>query len=155
MIPLRKILIPTDFSEYSSVAIDYACGLAEKFGSQLHLLHVLESHFSSTPVFGGGLAPSSLVRESKQAAERMLQELAQGREMVCSTADGPPFLEILRYANAQSIDLIVMGTHGRSGLDHVLIGSVAERIVRKSACPVMTIRHPKHRFVMPLDQKGI
>ncbi len=62
---------------------------------------------------------------------------------------GRPFIEIIRYAREKKIDLIVLGTHGRSGLKHVLLGSVAERVVRKAPCPVLTIRHPEHEFVMP------
>ena len=62
---------------------------------------------------------------------------------------GAPFLEIIRYAKENDVDLIVLGTHGRSGLAHVLLGSVAERVVRKSPCPVLTVRHPEHEFVMP------
>ena len=152
MIDLKRILAPTDFSEYSNAAIGYACALADKFDSQLHLLHVLEVHASSTPVFGAGLALSPRVRESRAAAEKALERVADGRAAVRATAEGPTFLEILRYAKENDIDLIVMGTHGRSGLAHVMLGSVAERIVRKAPCPVLTVRHPKHEFVMPFEQ---
>ncbi len=62
---------------------------------------------------------------------------------------GRPFLELIRYARREQMDLIVMGTHGRAGLSHVLMGSVAEKVVRKSPCPVLTIRHPDQRFQMP------
>lgn len=152
MVQLRNILIPTDFSDYASVAIEYGSTLADAFAAKVHLIHVLETHLSAVPVFGGGLAVSSNVSESKSTAQKMLAELAEGRDMTLCTLDGPPFLEILRYAEQHDIDMIVMGTHGRSGLEHVLLGSVAERIVRKSACPVLTIRHPDHRFVMPFDK---
>jgi nucleotide-binding universal stress UspA family protein len=152
MIELKRILAPTDFSEYSAEAIGYACELADKFDSELHLLHILEVHASSTPVFGGGLAFNPRVRESRAAAEKALESVASGRVAVRATAEGPTFLEILRYAKDNAIDLIVMGTHGRSGLAHVMLGSVAERVVRKAPCPVLTVRHPKHQFVMPFDQ---
>ena len=69
--------------------------------------------------------------------------------MVRELRKGSPFLEIVRYAKDKNIDLIVLGTHGRSGLSHVLLGSVAERVVRKAPCPVLTVRHPEHEFVMP------
>ena len=62
---------------------------------------------------------------------------------------GHPFVEIIRYAREQDVDCIVLGTHGRSGLSHLLLGSVAERVVRKAPCPVLTVRHPEHEFVMP------
>ena len=144
MIELKRILAPTDFSEYSDAAIDYACALADKFDSQLHLLHVLEVHASSTPVFGAGLAFNPRVRESRTAADKALEQVASGRAAVRATAEGPTFLEILRYAKENNIDIIVMGTHGRSGLAHVMLGSVAERVVRTAACPVVTVRHPQH-----------
>lgn len=149
MITLRRILVPTDFSEYSGEAIGYACALADKFEAELHLLHVLESQISSTPIFAGGLALNPIVNESREAAEKALVQTAPERAAVRATAEGPPFLEILRYAKDNNIDLIVMGTHGRAGLAHVMLGSVAERVVRKSTCPVMTVRHPKHEFVVP------
>ena len=152
MIALKRILAPTDFSEYSAEAIGYACALADKFGSELHFLHILEVHASSTPVFGAGLAFSPRIRESRAAVEQALELVADGRAAVRATAEGPTFLEILRYAKDNEIDLIVMGTHGRSGLAHVMLGSVAERIVRKAPCPVLTVRHPKHEFVMPFQQ---
>jgi nucleotide-binding universal stress UspA family protein len=152
MIELKRILAPTDFSEYSGEAMRYACGLAEKFDAELHLLHVLEMHASSTPVFAGGLALTPHVQESHEAAEKALLQVANDRKAIRATAVGPPFLEILRYAKDNDIDLIVMGTHGRTGLVHVLLGSVAERVVRKSSCPVLTVRHPKHKFVMPFEK---
>jgi nucleotide-binding universal stress UspA family protein len=63
--------------------------------------------------------------------------------------NGVPFVEIIRYARESGMDLIVMGAHGRTGLGHLLIGSVTERVVRKSSCPVLTVKHPEHEFVMP------
>lgn len=152
MIELKRILAPTDFSEYSSEAIGYACALAEKFGAELHLLHVLEVHAGSTPVFAGGLALTPRVQESREAAETELKKVAPDREAVRATVEGPAFLGIVRYAKENNIDLIVMGTHGRSGLAHVMIGSVAERVVRKAPCPVLTVRHPKHEFVTPFEK---
>ena len=154
MIQLKRILHPTDFSENSQEATRYACGLVEKFYSELHLLHVLELHPSSAPVFGGGLALRPPVQESKQAAEKHLsqvvdQEWQEGKLVVRATAEGRPFVEIIRYAREHDIDLIVMGTHGRSGLAHALMGSVAERVVRKAPCPVLTVRPGGHEFVMP------
>lgn len=154
MIKLEKILLPTDFSEYSAEATKYACAFAEQFNSQIHLLHVQEVYASSTPEFGMGLALPSQIKESREAAERALEkvldaEWAEGRDIIRATAEGPPFLEIVRYAKAQGIDMVIMGTHGRSGLAHVLMGSVAEKVVRKAPCPVLTVRPEGHQFVMP------
>lgn len=156
MIRLARILLPTDFSKYSSEATKYACALAEKFDAELHLLHVLETHLSSTPEFAAGLALPTTVKENRAACEKaMLAVLdaawAQSRrsKIVRAITEGTPFVEIVRYAKDQSIDLIVLGTHGRSGLAYVLMGSVAERVVRKAPCPVLTIRPEGHQFVMP------
>jgi nucleotide-binding universal stress UspA family protein len=154
MIKLQRILHPTDFSAYSAEAVAYARAFAERFDAELHLLHVLELHLSSTPTFGAGLALPSQIHESRKAADKELTrvldvESQQGKRIVRATAEGAPFLEIIRYAKENGIDLIVMGTHGRSGLSHVLMGSVAERVVRKSPCPVLTVRPGGHEFVMP------
>jgi len=154
MINLKRILLPTDFSEYSAEATRYACELAQRFKAELHLLHVLEVHVSPTPAFGGGLALGSYIKESQEAAEKALSNAldatwTEDLSVVRATADGPPFVEIIRYAKEHDIDMIVIGTHGRTGLAHVLMGSVAENVVRKSSCPVLTVRPGQHQFVMP------
>jgi nucleotide-binding universal stress UspA family protein len=154
MIQLARILLPTDFSEFSSEATNYACAFAEQFDAELHLLHVLEIHRSTTPDLAMGLALPSRIKESREAAEKALENVldskwAEGRKVVKATAEGPPFSEIIRYAKQHDVDLIVMGTHGRSALVHVLIGSVAEKVVRKAPCPVLTVRPEGHQFVMP------
>jgi len=76
-------------------------------------------------------------------------EWGEGKRVTIATRQGSPFLQIITYVKEHDIDMIVMGTHGRSGLPHVLIGSVAERVVRKAPCPVLTIRPSEHQFVMP------
>lgn len=154
MISIKRILLPTDFSEYADAARKYACGFADEFGSELHLLHVLEVHVNPTPELGMGLALPSHFEESQQLAEERLtkvldHEWASERQVSYTTTHGPPFLGIIQYAQEQDIDLIVMGTHGHSGLAHLLIGSVAERVVRKAPCPVLTVRPDGHQFVMP------
>ena len=156
MIRLSRILLPTDFSKYAGEATKYACAFAEKFDAELHLLHVRETHLSSTPEFAAGLALPTPVKENPAACERALLDVldsawAQARrsKITRSVADGTPFVEIVRYAREHSMDLIVLGTHGRSGLAHVLMGSVAERVVRKAPCPVLTVRPEGHQFVMP------
>lgn len=154
MINLKRILYPTDFSDYAGAARNYTCALADQFGAEVHLLHVLETYTGATPVFGGGLALGAPVQESQDAALAELEKVLdpqwqQGKTVVRATAAGTPFLEIIRYAQANDIDLIIMGTHGRSGLAHALVGSVAERVVRKAPCPVLTVRPGEHEFVMP------
>jgi nucleotide-binding universal stress UspA family protein len=98
-----------------------------------------------------GPPPEELIELSKKELAAFVEKhLAKsGLSVVSDVALGRPFMEIIRYAKDNQMDLIVLGTHGRSGLRHVLLGSVAERVVRKAPCPVLTIRHPEHEFVMP------
>ncbi len=154
MIQCQRILVPVDFSENSRPAIQYACALAEQFRAELHVAHVIETHALATPQFGMGLDLITYARESKAAAEKSLAEAlpsgwSSGRPPVSAILEGSPIKEIIHYAREQAIDLIVMSTHGRSGLAHVLVGSVAENIVRHAPCPVLTVRPSGHQFVMP------
>lgn len=154
MIKLNRILLPTDFSDYAGAATKYACAFAEQFAAELHLLHVLEVHLSATPAFGMGLVLPKYIEVSRQAAEKAFQEMldpkwTEKQKVVTALVQGPPFLEIIRYAREKEIDMIIMATHGRSGLAHVLMGSVAEKVVRKAPCPVLTVRPEGHQFVMP------
>ncbi len=153
-IEIKRILLPTDFSSYSATATNYACQMATKFDAELHLLHTLEVHLASTPGFGMGLALPQYVHESRLAAEKALTSVLDpqwlvGRKVVQAVVEGSPKVEIVRYARTQEIDLIVLATHGRSGLAHIIIGSVAESVVRTAPCPVLTVRPEGHQFVMP------
>ena len=153
-IRIQKILLPTDFSTLSAVATKYACELAEKFDAELHLLHTLEIHSSTTPAFEMGLVLPTYMRESKAAAEQSLAAVldpqwSKGRKVIQAVVEGSPIAEIIRYARTQDIDLIVLATHGRTGLSHVIMGSVAESVVRTAPCPVLTMRPEGHQFVMP------
>ena len=153
-IRLQKILLPTDFSDYSAAATKYACELATKFDAELHLLHTLETHLASTPNFGFGLDLPKYVSESKAAAEKSLggvldPKWSAGRTVIHAVVEGSPKVEIIQYARKQNIDLIVIATHGRTGLSHVIMGSVAETVVRTAPCPVLTVRPEGHQFVMP------
>lgn len=153
-IRIQRILLPTDFSANSVIATEYACELAEKFNAEIHLLHTLEFHHIATPDFGMGLALPAFVEESKAAAEKALNNVLDpqwtaGRKVVQSIVEGSPVKEIVGYARSQDIDLIVISTHGRTGLAHVLMGSVAENIVRSAPCPVLTVRPEGHQFMMP------
>jgi nucleotide-binding universal stress UspA family protein len=153
-IRLQRILLPTDFSKYSAVATEYACELATRFGAELHLLHSLEVHLSSTPVFGMGLDLPKYIHESRAASEKALADVVDpkssaGRTLILSIVEGSPKVEIIRYARTHNIDLIVLATHGRTGLAHVIMGSVAETVVRTAPCPVLTVRPEGHQFVMP------
>lgn len=153
-IDIKRILLPTDFSDYSATATKYACELATRFDAELHLLHTLDVHLASTPGFGMGLALPTYLQESRAAAEKALAgvldpQWAAGRKVVRAVAEGSPKVEVVRYARSHDIDVIVLATHGRSGLAHVIIGSVAENVVRTAPCPVLTVRPEGHQFVMP------
>jgi nucleotide-binding universal stress UspA family protein len=155
MIDLHRILVPTDFSKYSQSALTYAAAFAEKFGAELTLLHVVQDLALFIPdmvTVSPPLAPSvdQLTEAARTAFDRLIKEnhlehLTIQREV----RQGTPFYEIIRCAKEKDIDLIVMGTHGHSGLAHVLLGSVTEKVVRKAPCPVLTVRHPEHEFVHP------
>jgi universal stress protein A len=154
VIEIKRILLPTDFSSYSATATKYACELVTKFDAELHLLHTLEVHLASTPSFGMGLALPQYIHESRTAADKSLTSVLDpqwsvGRKIVQAVVEGSPKVEIVRYARTHEIDLIVLATHGRSGLAHVIIGSVAESVVRTAPCPVLTVRSEGHQFVMP------
>jgi nucleotide-binding universal stress UspA family protein len=152
---IRRILCPVDFSGCSQHALGYALKLAVLCNGDLELLHVMTMPISALPDFPSfpDLSPET-VRAIEESARRKIEELATSmrREyprVATTLASGQPFLEIILAARERSADLIVMGTHGRTGLPHMLMGSVAEKVVRKASCPVLTVKHPEHRFVMP------
>ena len=146
---------PTDFSEYSAAARNYACAFCDQFHAELHLLHVIQDLAPLAPEPGVMLPPPpDYLKEIEDNATLMLERVldpqwAAGKTIVRVVRQGPPFLEIVRYAKETAIDLIVIGTHGRTGLAHVFMGSVAEKVVRKSPCPVLSVRHPEHEFIAP------
>jgi nucleotide-binding universal stress UspA family protein len=143
----RRILVPTDFSATADAALDYARTLAGRFGASLHLLHVLDD--PSTP---GGLVAEMYTPEPPDLRPRLIKE-AQSRiqtripkrpgsyETAGEVVFGSGARTITDYAESGGFDLIVMGTHGRTGLSHFVMGSVAEVVVRTAPCPVLTVRH--------------
>jgi len=151
MINLNTILVPSDFSECSEEAVRYGLELARRFDARLHLLHVVQDPVTQPWAAEGFSVPAFEIVEQwrKQAAERLLAavpEADRARVTVASVV-ATPYAEILDYAAAHDVDLIVMGTHGRGGVSHLLLGSIAERIVRRAPCPVLTVRRPQHGFV--------
>lgn len=156
MIKLDKILVPTDFSKHSENAVRYGCELASRFDAGLHLLYVLQELSALLPdpemgVYDTGeywseteqieIANGKL---AKIPGEPWTKKLLFAREV----RKGNPFLQIVDYAKENDVDLIIVGTHGRTGLSHVFLGSVAELVVRKAPCPVLTVRDQEHEFVM-------
>ena len=154
-IRINVVMCPVDFSRNSEHALQYALAFASGYGAELLLLHVVEIPVHAFPGVPGvpEVPPHVTVNIEEQAAN----ELAALQERTCAEhaktrtglVTGTPFLEIINVAREKDVDLIVMGTHGRSGLAHMLIGSVAEKVVRKAPCPVLTVKHPEHEFTMP------
>ena len=149
---IERILLPTDFSEYSSHAVPYACALADEYNAELHVLHVLEK-LASVPYFGMGLATPGIAEESEQHARNLIENVLPadwpGRDRaVLAVRHGSPFVEIIRYVKEENISMMVITTHGRTGLAHTFLGSQAEKLARKSPCPVLTVRPTGHQFVM-------
>ncbi len=147
----NRILVPVDFSAHSDLALRYATTLADRFGATVEVLHVVEDPFVSGAWSAEALAPNipELLADLVTAARGKLADLkaaALNRGVHLTTTvlttilTGQPADSICAYATTEKFDLIVMGTHGRRGLSHALIGSVAERVVRKAPCPVLTVR---------------
>jgi nucleotide-binding universal stress UspA family protein len=148
MISLKQIVVPTDFSDCSDRALAYGRELAKTFGATLHLLHVVHDPYSqpwSAEAFPTPLG--DLLEQWQEQARARLASLVPEPErgkVRLAVLVGSPFFEIVQYAKEQQIDLIVIGTHGRGPIGHMLLGSVAERVVRKAPCPVLTVRTADH-----------
>ncbi len=148
MLQIARILAPTDFSHHAEAALRFACGLAERFESELHLLHVLSEVVvpaGPDPMLIPSMPPE-FYAETENLSLQTLANLVQDdwpkpSEVATQVRWGDAVEEINTYASEQAIDLIVIATHGRTGLSHMLLGSVAERIVREAPCPVLTIRN--------------
>ena len=153
MINLKTILVPSDFSECSEAALRYGLELARRFDARVHLLHVVQDPLTQPWAAEGFSIPLFEVVEKwqKEAKERLALAVPAGDagRVTISATVAWPYAEILRYAIEYDVDLIVMGTHGRSGMSHMLLGSIAEKVVRRAPCPVLTVRSPQHDFVEP------
>jgi nucleotide-binding universal stress UspA family protein len=146
MIRLTQILVATDFSDASHVALDYGRALARTFGASLHVLHVMENTFlravPSDPYVLKAAAVRHLTEPITDDDRTQLNAVT-----TLETSDNPAD-EIVKFAAGHDIGLIVMGTHGRGTMARLLVGSVAEKVVRTAPCPVLTVRHPEHEFVV-------
>ena len=147
MIKLQKILCPIDFSENSLEALRYAAHTALKENATVYLIHIVDSRVYDyggpiyepiTPAMKPAIDQASKDQLRDKLLEKVPKEIKGRVETVVSF--GVPFVEIIKAARDYDIDLIIMGTHGRSGISHMLIGSVAEKVVRKAPCPVLTVR---------------
>lgn len=152
---IERIVCPVDFSEYSGRAYDYAYSLARHYGARLLVEHVVQPLQAAYPYYA---FPEATVQDTWSSlsaeAQKGLQELVKahsrnGLQPECFVRQGFPWEAILSFAEERSADLIVMGTHGRRGLDRLTMGSVTERVLRKAHCPVLAVRKPAHDFVEP------
>jgi len=152
---VRRVLFPTDFSDYANHALPYAVAIAQDYGASLHVLHVVptpEMAMQFEPV--APVLDASFFAELEKSAQERLEkvvpdEVRERLDLTLAIRRGAPFLEIVRYAREHQIDLITIATHGRTGLRHALFGSVAEKVVRKAPCPVLSVRPRGHKFQMP------
>ncbi|MBI2571504.1 MAG: universal stress protein [Candidatus Schekmanbacteria bacterium] len=152
MIKIERILVPIDFSEHSYDALSYAAELAKLFQAEIRLFHAIDD-----AIFLVGASPyatlaaashESLLEDSREALTRCQQaRVPEGVKSSWDVAFGAPAEEIVRAAQVFDCQLIVISTHGHTGLAHVLLGSVAERVVRKSACPVLVVKRPVSAFM--------
>lgn len=156
MISLKRVLVATDFGEAADAALSYGRELARSFGARLDVLHVVENVLSRGFGAEGYVASyPELQAEVEDAARRQLDTIVSDEDRIALRArtilltSNSPAFTITAYARDENVDLIIMGTHGRGALAHLLMGSVAERVVRTAPCPVLTVRHPEHEFVMP------
>jgi nucleotide-binding universal stress UspA family protein len=147
---IRRMLVPTDFSQLSDIAFIYAVDLAADQGSQIRLLHVVDEGNFATAYPDGFFVElpnvrATLLEEAGARLEPMVERCkAAGVKASLQVLVGRPARIISELAVSQGIDLIVMGTHGRSGVAHLMVGSVTERVVRTAPCPVLTVRDTAH-----------
>jgi len=156
MILLKTILVATDFSPASEAALTYGRELASNFGAQLLVAHVAGNVLTRPYTGGDGIAfvDPELQRALEAGAHRQLEAVISTEDREQRRARGivitsnAPATAIVEYAKEEGVDLIVLGTHGRGAVAHLLVGSVAERVVRSASCPVLTVHHPEHEFVV-------
>lgn len=149
MAAIKQILVATDFSEASTRAVHQAIELAELFGARITLLHVVEEPFGYMGEMHSYLPEVDAFQKTLKDAARMQLDKVLTTEEVARwhvtllLRVGTPYVEIVRLAKDQGADLIVVGTHGRGALSHMALGSVAEKVVRNAACPVLTVPQVK------------
>ena len=152
MISLKKVLCPIDHSDCSKEALKYAVSLAMKDEAKLLLLHVIDIRS-----FSEGLDAMSKPLPDEETLEQLRvklldcipEEIRDDMDVEAIVTQGIPFAEIISVAKEKEIDMIVIGSHGRTGISHMMLGSVSEKVIRKAPCPVLTVRQPGHKFVMP------
>lgn len=156
MIEMKTILYPTDFSEYADHARMYVTEMAKSFNSSVLLMHTIQapSHYEVAYNYELALNVEEIGEKRQKAAEAKLEEIAEsirkeGIEVETLITLGSPFVDIVSTARKRKVDIVILSTHGWGFIKHVLMGSTAERVVRKAPCPVLTVRKEEHEFVHP------
>ncbi len=158
MIAIKTVLLPTDGSECSGKALGYALSFAKQYDARVVAVHVIDQRWEEQARLAlaeVGQDMAQRIREGrKEEGQRILRDVADAAERSGVSVEsvivtGIPFEEIVRLAKELPADLIIMGTHGRTGMSHLLLGSVAERVVRSAPCPVLSVRQEEHDFVVP------
>jgi nucleotide-binding universal stress UspA family protein len=156
MTQLKRILVPTDFSDHSERAAAYAVELARRYeADEIHCVHVsdIPADLLATSAYYMTGPSEQFIEQVREEGRKSLEAFARknfkDRPAKTVFLEGRPFVEIIRYARENQIDLIVISTHGRSGIKHVLFGSVAEQVVRKAPCPVLVVKRDERDFVLP------
>lgn len=148
---IKKILVPIDFSDYSKGALKYAVNFAKVFNAEMYLIYVVEPVIYPPDFSMGQIAIPSVsveldVRAKEELTKLSEQEIPADLKKQIIIKTGKPFVEIIETAAQEDIDLIIIATHGHSGVEHILFGSTAEKVVRKAPCPVLTLREPVKGF---------
>jgi nucleotide-binding universal stress UspA family protein len=151
-IALQRILVPIDFSEHSKNALKYAIPFAEQFHASIDLIYVVEPTIYPADFSFGQIGFPNVEEELRSRGSNELEKLVKNEIAKRVSAKkvvrtGKPFYEINQYAEERNIDLIIIATHGHSGVEHILFGSTAEKVVRKAACPVLVVRAGEHEFI--------
>ncbi|NOR65689.1 MAG: universal stress protein [Candidatus Scalindua sp.] len=152
MISLKKILCPIDHSDCSKEALKYAVSFAMKDEAKLYLLHIIDIRsFNDSLVAMSQQIPDEETLEQlrMKLLDCIPEDIRDDMDVEATVIQGIPFAEIISTAKEKEIDMIVIGSHGRTGISHMMLGSVSEKVVRKAPCPVLTVRQPGHEFVMP------
>ncbi len=151
MFQIKKIMVPIDFSDYSKKALEYATEFAQKMNSKIYLIYVFEPMIYPTDFSFGEVIPISHQEDLAEKAKSELKLLAESNisdkvdwEIIIKT--GRPFSQINETAREIDADLIIIATHGHTGVEHIFFGSTAEKVVRKAPCPVLTLREPIKGF---------
>ena len=151
---IKTILFPTDFSNGARAAMDHATSLAKDYQAKLILLYVIQDISIAEWYIPSSISVGDLVEDMQKSAwqemDKWIAEVSkQVKDPEKMVVRGVPFVEIIRIAKERKADLIVIGTHGRTGIDHMLFGSTAEKVVRKASCPVLTVRIAGSEFKTP------